>query len=168
MNLSAPLRPRRMSAFEVWPLAVRAQQPAMPVIGYLDPGAPEARANLAAAFHKGLSETGYVEGRNEPIWCLPCGGMQAAREGMFSSRDRGSYQVIARSRSHSNAACGSFCHVTHFRSAATLSMPALLQASSLSPPGAPETPMAPITSSPTLIGSAPWAVLIFVSESRAS
>src|SRR6516165_7807114 len=43
----------------------------------------------------------------------------------------------------------------YFNSSATLSMPALAQASSLSPPGAPETPMAPMVSSPTLIGNAP-------------
>src|ERR1700704_1564274 len=45
----------------------------------------------------------------------------------------------------------------YFRSPATLSIPALTQASSLSPPGAPEAPAAPITSLPTLIGSAPPA-----------
>ena len=50
-----------------WPLAVRAQQPAMPVIGYLDLGPPEMRKSLVAVFRKGLSETGYVEGRNLAI-----------------------------------------------------------------------------------------------------
>src|SRR5215471_6260646 len=53
----------------------------------------------------------------------------------------------------------------HFRSAATLSMPALAQASSLSPPGAPDTPTAPIVSLPTLIGSAPRAGVMFVRKS---
>src|SRR5580765_7271951 len=43
----------------------RAQQPAMPVIGFLHSGAPI--ANLLAAFHKGLGETGYAEGRNVAI-----------------------------------------------------------------------------------------------------
>jgi putative ABC transport system substrate-binding protein len=47
-----------------WPSVARAQQPAMPVIGYLDLGSPEPGAPLVAAFRKGLSETGYVEGRN--------------------------------------------------------------------------------------------------------
>src|SRR5580692_7391292 len=46
---------------------------------------------------------------------------------------------------------------SYFSASATLSMPALAQASSLSPPGAPETPTAPIVSLPTLIGSAPCA-----------
>jgi putative tryptophan/tyrosine transport system substrate-binding protein len=50
-----------------WPLAARAQQPAMPVVGYLYPGTPETSANLIAAFRKGLRETDYVEGRNVAI-----------------------------------------------------------------------------------------------------
>src|SRR5262245_56048159 len=45
----------------------RGQQPAMPVIGYLAAGRPETNARFVAAFRKGLSETGYVEGRNVVI-----------------------------------------------------------------------------------------------------
>ena len=47
-----------------WPLAASAQQSAMPVIGYLRSDLPEASPNLRVQFQKGLSEAGYVEGRN--------------------------------------------------------------------------------------------------------
>src|SRR5712692_4351612 len=54
-------------AAAAWPLMARAQQRALPVVGFLRGGTPEAGAGMLAAFRKGLSETGFVEGRNLAI-----------------------------------------------------------------------------------------------------
>jgi hypothetical protein len=50
-----------------WPLAARAQQPALPVIGFIGSGSRESDAFRLPSFHQGLRETGYVEGRNVVI-----------------------------------------------------------------------------------------------------
>jgi putative ABC transport system substrate-binding protein len=47
-----------------WPLAARARQPTLPVVGFLGGDSPDLTADLLRAFRQGLKETGYVEGQN--------------------------------------------------------------------------------------------------------
>ena len=57
----------------LWPLTARAQEPAMPVIGFLSTRMPNESAHLVAAFRRGLAENGYDEGQNLAVeyrWAL--------------------------------------------------------------------------------------------------
>jgi putative ABC transport system substrate-binding protein len=56
-----------LGGLATWPFAVRAQQPAIPIIGFFGSATPDGYAAYVAAFRRGLGETGYVEGRNAAI-----------------------------------------------------------------------------------------------------
>ena len=55
------------SAAAAWPLAARAQQPSMPVIGFIDAASAAGSSEFVAAFGQGLGETGYQDGQNVTI-----------------------------------------------------------------------------------------------------
>jgi hypothetical protein len=50
-----------------WPVAARAQQPAMPVIGFLSPTLPDTNADYLRTFRQALKQTGYIEGRTSRL-----------------------------------------------------------------------------------------------------
>jgi putative tryptophan/tyrosine transport system substrate-binding protein len=71
-----------------WPLGARAQQSAVPVVGFLSSSSPAAESLFVAAFVQGLKESGYVEGQNVAIeYLLRYSGRQS--HSISKSRDRG-------------------------------------------------------------------------------
>jgi len=61
-----------------WPLAARAQESAMPVIGFMSSRSPEDSAHLLEAFHRGLKEGGFIDGENVAIESAGRGAITAA------------------------------------------------------------------------------------------
>jgi putative tryptophan/tyrosine transport system substrate-binding protein len=82
-------------AAAAWPLAARAQQPAMPVVGFLSSATPEAYQPFVSAYHAGLKETGYVEGHNVAIEYRWAQGEYARLPNMADDLIRARVTVIA-------------------------------------------------------------------------
>jgi putative ABC transport system substrate-binding protein len=82
-------------ATAAWPLAARAQRPAMPVIGYLSPRVEGADLHLVAAFRQGLKDSGYVEGQSVAIEYRFAGGQYDRLPSMAADLVRRQVAVIA-------------------------------------------------------------------------
>ena len=94
-----PLRRRQFIAgiggVAAWPMVARAQQPAMPMIGFLSSASPGPYAPFVSAFHKGLKEAGYVEGNNVAIEYRWAEGEYDRLPAMAADLVRGRVTVIA-------------------------------------------------------------------------
>ena len=83
------------SVVTAWPLMVRAQNPALPVVAFIAGGSPEADPNLAVAFRKGLNENGYAEGQNVTVEYHWLEGQYAGLPTLMADLARREVAVIA-------------------------------------------------------------------------
>src|SRR5262245_9214265 len=94
------MRPREFitllgGAAAAWAHAARAQQPAVPMVGFIRDGSAEANTRYAAAFRKGLNETGYVEGQNVSVEYHWLEGQYNRLPGLMADLVRRQVAVIA-------------------------------------------------------------------------
>jgi putative tryptophan/tyrosine transport system substrate-binding protein len=92
-----------------WPLAARAQQPAMPVIGFLGSESASLWANYVRAFQQGLREVGYIEGRNVAIEYRWAEGQNERMPGLLGDFLRRPVSVIAVLRQYTCGVGGKGC-----------------------------------------------------------
>ena len=100
------------------PVVARAQQPAMPVIGYLGAESPTAFASRVRAFRQGLGETGYVEGRNVAIEFRWAQGQHERLAALSRGSDRsagGSYCRARRRSCRARGKIGDYNHTDRLR-----------------------------------------------------
>src|SRR5262249_3081511 len=81
-------------AAAAWPLAARAQQPAMPVVGFLSSVSQAQTRHMVAAFQRGLGETGYVDGRNVAVDCRLVDGRAERLPGLAREMGRRPVSLI--------------------------------------------------------------------------
>jgi ABC-type uncharacterized transport system substrate-binding protein len=90
----------------VWPLTARAQQPTMPVIGFLHAGSPAPSAEQVEAFRKGLAESGYVIGRNVTVEFRWAQGQYGRLPALASELVQHGVAVLAVGGGAGSRACG--------------------------------------------------------------